>query len=179
MKFPSHVKHIQHPIHEKEFWCDTAWRREFAFTGLDHASANALNEGRLLACPACVRAAVGALETGKWVRGGYRHTDRVNDICRRIRKDTELLSNVDIAHPLYKEMVGMSSEAVPALLYRLDCFEGDWDGLAIWEPIAALAEITGENVIPEEDRGRLHPIIGHWLDWGEKQGIYERIQWDD
>lgn len=107
------------------------------------------------------------------------HYERVKDLCRQIHKDTMYLSSIATDHPLYKELVEMGTSGVPALLHRLDCFEGIWDGLAIWEPICALREITGADVIPEEDAGRLHKIIGHWLDWGAKQGIYERVKWDD
>jgi len=107
-----------------------------------------------------------------------KHYERVKEICRQIYKDCCYRSDFALDHPLYKELVGMGEHAVPALLHRLDCFEDDWDGLAIWEPICALAEITDADVIPEKDAGRLHKIIGHWLDWGAEQGIYERVKWD-
>lgn len=118
------------------------------------------------------------LEIGKWGAGDYPHMNRVTQICRQIHKDTQFLSGLTTNHPLYKELVGLGLEVVPALLHHLDCFEAPWDGLAIWEPLSALREITGENVIPEKDLGRLGLIIGHWLDWGERQNIYERVQWD-
>jgi len=178
MKLPSYVKHIQHPVNTRGYWCDAKWRREFVFTGLDHVAANALSEGRLLACPACVQVATEALDSGTF-NEGYAHHDRIQEICRELHKKYQLYSGIATDDPLYKEMVALGSEAVPALLYRLDQLEGDWDGLAIWEPLAALHEITEVNVVLEEDRGRLRPIIEHWLDWGERQGIYERIQWGD
>jgi hypothetical protein len=102
------------------------------------------------------------------------HYERVKDLCRRIYKDTMLRSDPALDHPLYAELVGMGQPVVPALLRRLDDFE-DPDDMSIWHPLSALHDITGVNVIPEEDRGRLFNIIEHWLNWGREQGI----KWDD
>jgi len=177
VKLPSYVKHIQHPKEKKVFWCNTPWYREFAFTGLDHASANALDEGRLLACPDCVEAAVKALESGTYQLGDYPHMDQVKELCRELYKKHKFLSRIVTDDPLYKELVDLGEEAVPALLRRLDCFEEPWDDLAIWEPLAALHDITGETVHSQEEAGRLPVLIERWLDWGEKEGVYKRINW--
>ena len=59
---PEYVKHIMRPVVDTGVWCDADPGLEFVFTGLDHAMAEGLQEGRLLACPACVSAAQRALE---------------------------------------------------------------------------------------------------------------------
>ena len=190
MSRPEYVKHILRPdAYDPEkgkpvpggtAWCGTSARNiEFFFVGLDHVAGEGLRQGRLLACPECMNVALTTLRERKF---GVRMPEGmhvVNQICRQISKDCSFRSDIATDHPLYKELVEMGERGVPALLHRLDCYEEPWDGLAIWEPIVALREITGADVIPEEDAGRLPKIIEHWLDWGEKQGIYERVGWDD
>jgi hypothetical protein len=183
MKLPSYVKHIKRPeAGDKKTWCGkTVGFGEaggFYFTGLDHAAANALKEGRLLACPECVDAAMGALDKGTW-NEPYPHHDRVQQICRELHKKHAMSSKFAVDDPLYKELVELGEEAVPALLHRLDQFDAPWDGLAIWEPLVALHDITGVTVHNGESAGKLKELIKLWLDWGEGQGHYERIEWDD
>jgi len=173
---PSYVKHIQHPIEVRAFWCDTKWQREFIFIGLDHVTANALNEGRLLACPACVDAAKAALESSRFIpEGRYPHQEVVEEVLRDLYEETKFLSSMPIGYPQYTDLVEMGKAIVPALLQVLDCDDPSTSTLSIWGCICALHEITGESVVPEEHAGMLDPIIGHWLKWGTDQGIYERI----
>jgi hypothetical protein len=61
-----HVKHIRHTRADmtRLSWCGTVLANVGAFTSLDHAAYNGAAGNRLLACPACVRAAVAALLEG-------------------------------------------------------------------------------------------------------------------
>lgn len=102
-----------------------------------------------------------------------QHCERVREICRQIYEDSCFRSDFALDHPLYRELVGMGEAVVPALLRRLEDFE-DPDKMAIWEPICALAQITGVQAVPVEDAGRLLKVIEHWLRWGRERGI----SWD-
>ena len=58
-KHPEWVKHIRH-THAKrteQSWCGQPLpRMEWAFTDIDHAAYERMNEGHLLVCPECVAA---------------------------------------------------------------------------------------------------------------------------
>ena len=182
MKLPSYVKHIKRPHEDdKKTWCGLSTSfgggAEWHFTGLDHATQNALNEGRLLACPECVKKAMAALQEGTW-DDLYPHHSRVQEICRELEKKHQYSSRIVTDDPLYEELVELGEEAIPALLHRLDQFVAPWDGSAIWEPMVALHDITGETVHKEDDAGKLKVLIERWLDWGEENKWYTRIDWD-
>lgn len=98
------------------------------------------------------------------------HYERVKELCRQIHQDTKFLSSIAVDHQAYREIVDMGEAAVPALLRCLDDFE-DADGMAIWEPIAALYALTEADPVPQKDAGRLDRLLEHWLDWGRQQGI--------
>ena len=118
------------------------------------------------------------------------HYERVKEICRDIYKDTMFSSRFATDHRLYKELVEMGKEVVPALLRRVDDFKAHaeitgtlHDELSIWEPLMALSEITG--VQPSEKGGvereggfvafRLPVLMDWWLAWGEEEGL----EWRD
>lgn len=60
---PDYVKCIAHTREEKlgESWCGRALSNEWHFTSIEHAIYNALDGGRLVACPACIEAVRRAL----------------------------------------------------------------------------------------------------------------------
>lgn len=64
-KRPEYIRCIKHP-NEEGTWCDASARKPpgawWFFTGLDHAAANALRDGRVLPCPQCIKAAVAVLD---------------------------------------------------------------------------------------------------------------------
>jgi hypothetical protein len=66
---PEYVKCIAYPIVNADTgkfdksWCGRDIGREFAFTGLDHAAAEGIREGRLLACSECLEKAWHALNS--------------------------------------------------------------------------------------------------------------------
>jgi hypothetical protein len=60
-----HVKHIRHTRADmtRLSWCGTVLANVWAFASIDHAAYSGAGN-RLLACPACARAAVAALLEG-------------------------------------------------------------------------------------------------------------------
>lgn len=53
-----------HAAHKGASWCGRRIVMEFHFTGLDHAAENGAQQGRLVACPHCLKAATKALRNG-------------------------------------------------------------------------------------------------------------------
>lgn len=64
--------------------------------------------------------------------------------------------------PVYQELVAMGQVAVGPLL-QLIGERWSWAVIALWE-------ITGENPVPEEDRGDLIRMTQDWLEWGRGKG---------
>jgi len=98
------------------------------------------------------------------------HYEQVQDLLRKIHKDTMFRSDPALDHPCYAELVGMGPEIVPALLRQLEEFHDPGD-LSIWHAISALYALTKASPIPQEHAGRLRLIIEDWLEWGRKEGI--------
>lgn len=65
-------------------------------------------------------------------------------------------------HPAYQEIIQMGDKIVPLLLKELTRNPLYW--------LSALQEITGENPIQPEQRGRIKQMAEAWLEWGKKQG---------
>jgi hypothetical protein len=65
-------------------------------------------------------------------------------------------------HPAYQEIIQMGTKIVPLLLKELNRNPLDW--------LSALQEITGENPIHPEQRGRIKQMAEAWLEWGEERG---------
>lgn len=65
-------------------------------------------------------------------------------------------------HPAYQEIIQMGDKIVPLLLKELTR-----NPLYL---LSALQEITGENPIQPEQRGRIKQMAEAWLEWGKKQG---------
>lgn len=80
-------------------------------------------------------------------------------------RQTMVMSSVTeiVAHPAYREVIGLGSIAVPLILKELQ------ERPALW--FAALREITGENPVPAEDAGRVSRMREHWLSWGRERGL--------
>ncbi len=66
------------------------------------------------------------------------------------------------AHPAYKDIVALGEEAIPLIL---DVLEQGPDFIFM-----ALHDITGEDPVHEEHRGRLPAMLQDWLDWGTEHG---------
>src|SRR5688572_24264289 len=58
-------------------------------------------------------------------------------------------------HPAYQQIIGMGTEALPLILGELNREEDHW----FW----ALKSITGEDPVPEADRGSVPKMTAAWL----------------
>jgi len=65
-------------------------------------------------------------------------------------------------HPAFQEIVGMGVAVVPLMLRDLEERPRLW----MW----ALPRITGENPVPEADRGTIRQMSDAWLHWGQEHG---------
>lgn len=94
-------------------------------------------------------------------------TDRVARFHNLVRqwKATTLFtsSGTEMAlHPAYQQIIGMGKEALPLILGELKREEDHW----FW----ALKSITGEDPVPEADRGSVPKMTAAWLQWAQKHG---------
>jgi hypothetical protein len=82
----------------------------------------------------------------------------------RWQRETEHLSSPsDIAlHPAYQRIIGMGPQVLPHILGDLKRQPRQW----FW----ALKAITGEDPVPEADRGRVVAMARAWVSWGEVNG---------
>jgi hypothetical protein len=67
-----------------------------------------------------------------------------------------------IDHPTYKEIIGIGPMAIPFILDELRTEPRFW--------FPALQAITGEDPVPEEDRGFVRKMKDAWLEWGNRHG---------
>ena len=86
------------------------------------------------------------------------------ELADRWQADTLYLSSTtDIAtHPAYQRVIGLGPQALPLILADLARQPRQW----FW----ALAAITGEDPVPEADRGRVRAMADAWLAWGRENG---------
>jgi len=74
-----------------------------------------------------------------------------------------LSSDVEIvAHPAFQQILRLGWDVVPLMLHDLSQAPGLW----VW----ALPEITGENPVPEKERGHIGRMTEAWLRWGKAKG---------
>jgi hypothetical protein len=67
-----------------------------------------------------------------------------------------------VAHPAFREIVGMGPAVIPLLLRELENRTGHWH--------RALRLITGVDPVPPADRGNIDKGAEAWLRWGKEQG---------
>ena len=65
-------------------------------------------------------------------------------------------------HPAYQEIISMGTQIVPLLLKELQNNPLQW--------LSALSQITGENPIKPEQRGKIKQMAEAWLEWGKNKG---------
>jgi len=70
-------------------------------------------------------------------------------------------------HPAYLGIIGMGQDAIAFIMADLEQEPAD---LWSW----ALEAISGENPIPQEDRGDLVAEGQHWLRWAKNRGYSSR-----
>lgn len=67
-----------------------------------------------------------------------------------------------VMHPAYQQIIRMGSVVIPMLLREVERKSGRW--------FHALCEITGEDPVPLEKRGKTKEMTQIWLDWGKAKG---------
>jgi hypothetical protein len=82
-------------------------------------------------------------------------------------EDTLIYSSVDdiCEHPAYSKLIDLGIEALPHILAELRNNPGHL--------FLILPAITGENPIPEADRGYVTKMREYWLEWGKLRGYIE------
>ena len=70
-----------------------------------------------------------------------------------------------LAHPAHQQIIEMGEDALPLIFADLAAGGGHW-----WR---ALREITGENPVPEEDRGWSKKMRHAWVEWGMERGYLQ------
>ena len=67
-----------------------------------------------------------------------------------------------VAHPAFREIIGMGAPIIPLLLRELENRTGHWH--------RALRQITGADPVPPADRGNIDKAAEASLRWAKEQG---------
>lgn len=80
------------------------------------------------------------------------------------RGETRYLSSTTAicTHPAYQRIIGLGPQVLPLILGELAREPGQW----FW----ALRALTGDDPVPEADRGRVRAMTDAWLAWGRQHG---------
>jgi hypothetical protein len=91
--------------------------------------------------------------------------ETVEMLVQKWRHDTgDISSGTErLAHPAYRAVVGLGTQAVPHILRELRRDPNDW--------FSALREITHENPVTPNQRGDVHAMADAWIKWGEAHGF--------
>lgn len=65
-------------------------------------------------------------------------------------------------HSAFKQIVAIGQDAIPLILREI-YVRSDFLYLA-------LQMITGENPVPQRDRGKVHAAVDAWIEWGRRSG---------
>ncbi len=76
------------------------------------------------------------------------HLSSITDIC---------------THPAYQQIIGMGVSVLPFIINELKNSPNHW----FW----ALKSITGEDPVPEADRGNINKMTIAWIEWASKRGF--------
>lgn len=92
---------------------------------------------------------------------------RFDELAARWREETELDSAPTsiFQHPAYREILGFGPAVLPLMFADLASHGSFWFG--------ALRDLTGEDPVPPEDRGRIARMREHWLAWGRTRGYLD------
>jgi hypothetical protein len=79
--------------------------------------------------------------------------------------ETSYLSSVHeiVLNPSYQRIIGLGPQVLPLLLHDLMHTGRFW----FW----ALTSITGENPVPDDERGNVPRMTERWVHWGRERGI--------
>ena len=83
------------------------------------------------------------------------------------KEDTRYMSSsTDLAtHPAYQRIIGMGRDVVPLILADLCKEPYQW----FW----ALRAITGEDPVPESQKGKVRQMADAWVQWGKRKGLIQ------
>ena len=89
---------------------------------------------------------------------------RFQKLADQWEEDTFFLSRSDraIAQPVHQEIINLGQPVVPLILERMRSQGGHW--------FEALQQITGEDPVPPDDRGKIEIMQRSWLKWGAENG---------
>lgn len=104
----------------------------------------------------------GELREEKLIAGERFH--RLADAWRKNRGPTSSVSQMAM-RPEYQAIIGMGRDAVPLLLDELRRETDHW----FW----ALAAITGDDPVAQEDKGKLPEMAKAWIRWGRDHGYLD------
>lgn len=109
----------------------------------------------------------GGLESGGEATVDLELQRRFEKLAAEWREDTEFDSapSALFMHPAYQEIIGFGPAVLPLLFRDLEETGSFW----FW----ALRSITGENPIPQADRGDIPRVAEHWLNWGREKGYLD------
>jgi hypothetical protein len=90
---------------------------------------------------------------------------RFDALAARWRDETEFASasSALFMNPAYQEIIGLGPAVLSLILRDLEETHDHW----FW----ALRAITGENLVPDQERGRVDQMAERWLEWGRTKGL--------
>lgn len=90
--------------------------------------------------------------------------EKFNTLATQWINDVEgMSSTVEMTkHPSYQEIVNMGEPIIPLLLGNLDQNPLYW--------LHALRQITNENPVNPEQKGKINQMAQAWLNWGKEKG---------
>jgi hypothetical protein len=102
-------------------------------------------------------------QRGRYTRHGEDYIDRFHKLLRRWRADTAYVSSATemFNHPAFAQIVRMGKQVVPLIIAELR-MQPDW-------LVGALVRITGENPVPEADRGDVYAMANAWVEWHNRR----------
>lgn len=91
--------------------------------------------------------------------------EKFHELAAQWKTETALMSNIvqKSMHPAYQQIIGLGEAAIPLML--ADFQKGDYSHW-FW----ALAAISGENPIGEEQQGQVEAMAEAWIKWGKASG---------
>jgi len=90
--------------------------------------------------------------------------EKFHELADQWTQDVEgMSSTVEISkHPIYQEIINMGKSVIPFMLQDLTQNPLYW--------LTALRQITQENPVQPEHKGKIKLMAEDWLNWGKKQG---------
>jgi hypothetical protein len=90
--------------------------------------------------------------------------EKFNTLATQFIEDTAGMSSTVemVKHPAYQEIIKIGEPIVPLLLKDLQQNPLYW--------LAALRQITQENPVKPEQRGKIKQMAEAWLNWGQEKG---------